>query len=262
MEANNKVAVVTGGCSGLGNATVNVLLKAGVKVAIFDLNEQQGAALVHALGEEFGTDNVMFAKVDVSSAESVATAMDTVIETFSALHICVNCAGIAPAKRLLSREGEAMPLENFQKVVDVNLVGSFNVARLAAEKMAKNEPFGEAQERGIIVNTSSVAGFEGQVGQCGYSASKGGILGINLPMARDLAPWGIRVNAIAPGIMGTPMLLGMPEHIQDALVNDIQFPKRLGQPQEFGRLVRHMVENSYLNGETVRLDGAIRLQPK
>jgi len=262
MEANNKVAVVTGGCSGLGNATVNVLLKAGVKVAIFDLNEQQGAALVHALGEEFGTDNVMFAKVDVSSAESVATAMDTVIETFSALHICVNCAGIAPAKRLLSREGEAMPLENFQKVVDVNLVGSFNVARLAAEKMAKNEPFGEAQERGIIVNTSSVAGFEGQVGQCGYSASKGGILGINLPMARDLAPWGIRVNAIAPGIMGTPMLLGMPEHIQDALVNDIQFPKRLGQPQEFGRLVLHMVENSYLNGETVRLDGAIRLQPK
>ena len=262
MEANNKVAVVTGGCSGLGNATVNVLLKAGVKVAIFDLNEQQGTALVHALGEEFGTDNVMFAKVDVSSAESVATAMDTVIETFSALHICVNCAGIAPAKRLLSREGEAMPLENFQKVVDVNLVGSFNVARLAAEKMAKNEPFGEAQERGIIVNTSSVAGFEGQVGQCGYSASKGGILGINLPMARDLAPWGIRVNAIAPGIMGTPMLLGMPEHIQDALVNDIQFPKRLGQPQEFGRLVLHMVENSYLNGETVRLDGAIRLQPK
>jgi len=262
MEANNKVAVVTGGCSGLGNATVKVLLKANVKVAIFDLNEQQGAALVHAFGEEFGTDNVMFAKVDVSSAESVATAMDTVIETFSALHICVNCAGIAPAKRLLSREGEAMPLENFQKVVDVNLVGSFNVARLAAEKMAKNEPFGEAQERGIIVNTSSVAGFEGQVGQCGYSASKGGILGINLPMARDLAPWGIRVNAIAPGIMGTPMLLGMPEHIQDALVNDIQFPKRLGQPQEFGRLVLHMVENSYLNGETVRLDGAIRLQPK
>ncbi|MEL7399500.1 MAG: SDR family NAD(P)-dependent oxidoreductase [Pseudomonadota bacterium] len=262
MEANNKVAVVTGGCSGLGNATVNVLLKAGVKVAIFDLNEQQGVALVQALGEEFGADNVMFAKVDVSSAESVASAMDTVIEIFGALHICVNCAGIAPAKRLLSREGEAMPLEDFQKVVDVNLVGSFNVARLAAEKMAKNEPFGEAQERGIIVNTSSVAGFEGQVGQCSYSASKGGILGINLPMARDLAPWGIRVNAIAPGIMGTPMLLGMPENIQQALVEDIQFPKRLGQPQEFGRLVLHMVENSYLNGETIRLDGAIRLQPK
>lgn len=258
MEANNKVAVVTGGCSGLGNATAKKLLDAGVKVAIFDLNEAQGAAIV----EELGSDKVMFAKVDVSSGDSVAAAMDAVIEKFGALHICVNCAGIAPAKRLLSREGEAMPLEGFQQVINVNLVGSFNVARLAAEKMAKNEPFGDSQERGIIVNTSSVAGYEGQVGQCGYSASKGGILGINLPMARDLAPWGIRVNAIAPGIMGTPMLLGMPENIQEALVKDIQFPKRLGGPEEFGALVVHMVENAYINGETVRLDGAIRLQPK
>lgn len=258
MEARGKIAVVTGGCSGLGNATARTLLGNDIRVAIFDLNEEEGAKLV----EEFGSDKVMFRKVDVSSAESVSAALDDVISEWGALHICVNCAGIAPAEKVLNRDGEAMPLENFSKVVSINLIGSFNVARLAAEKMAKNEPVNDSNERGIIINTSSVAGFEGQMGQSGYSASKGGILGINLPMARDLAQWGIRVNAIAPGIMGTPMLLSMPEKVQDALVSNIQFPKRLGKPEEYGALVLHMIENSYLNGETVRLDGAIRLQPR
>jgi len=258
MEIKNKVAVVTGGASGLGNATTKCLLEKDVKVAIFDLNEEQGAALV----EEFGADKVLFQKVDVASEESVSAAMDAVIAKFGALHICVNCAGIAPAKKILDRDGKAMPLSDFSKVVTINLIGSFNVARLAAEKMAQNEVLNDSNERGIIINTSSVAGFEGQMGQAGYSASKGGILGINLPLARDLAQWGIRVNAIAPGIMGTPMLLGMPEKVQEALVSNIQFPKRLGGPEEFGALVIHMAENAYINGETVRLDGAIRLQPR
>ena len=258
MDTQNKIAVVTGGCSGLGNATVRSLVKKGVKVAIFDLNETLGAEVV----AELGADNVTFTKVDVSNAESASAAIDKVITDFGALHICVNCAGIATAEKILNRDGVAMPLENFTKAINVNLIGSFNIARLAAEKMAKNEPLNDSQERGIIINTSSVAGYEGQVGQAGYAASKGGILALNLPLARDLAQWGIRVNAIAPGIMGTPMVVGMPEKVQEALVSNIQFPKRLGAPEEFGALAVHMIENSYINGETVRLDGAIRLQPR
>lgn len=258
MDTQNKVAVVTGGCSGLGNATTKSLVNKGVKVAIFDLNEALGAEVV----AELGADNVTFTKVDVSDAASVSAAMDKVIADFGALHICVNCAGIATAEKILNRDGEAMPLENFSKVININLVGSFNVARLAAEKMAKNDPLNDSQERGIIINTSSVAGYEGQMGQAGYAASKGGILALNLPLARDLAQWGIRVNAIAPGIMGTPMVVAMPEKVQDALVSNIQFPKRLGGPEEYGALAVHMVENSYINGETVRLDGAIRMQPR
>jgi NAD(P)-dependent dehydrogenase (short-subunit alcohol dehydrogenase family) len=176
--------------------------------------------------------------------------------------LCVNCAGIAPAKRTLDREGEAMPLANFKSVIDINLIGTFNVARVAASAMAKNEPLGEAGERGLIVNTASVAGYEGQIGQAAYAASKGGIIALCLPMARDLAPLGIRVNTIAPGVMGTPMLLAMPEKVQEALVHNVQFPKRLGLPNEFGKLVLHMANNPYLNGETVRLDGALRMPPK
>lgn len=258
MNITNKVAVVTGGCSGLGNATMLELLAAGSKVAVFDLNAEQGAALV----AEHGEDKLMFVQVDVTNSTSVEDAMQAVLANWGAIHICVNCAGVAPAKRLLNREGEAMPLDAFANVININLVGSFNVCRVAAAAMAKNEPEGEAKERGLIVNTASVAGYEGQVGQTAYAASKGGIIGLTLPMARDLAPIGIRVNTIAPGIMGTPMLLAMPENVQESLIANVQFPKRLGLPSEFGKLVVHMGENAYLNGETVRMDGALRMQPK
>lgn len=258
MDIRGKTAVVTGGASGLGLATVKSLLDQGARVAVFDLNAEAGEAVV----AEHGSDKVMFRSVNVSDADSVSSAINDVVDQWDALHICVNCAGIATAGKVLDREGNALPLNEFSRAIEINLIGSFNVARLAAEKMAKNEPLNDSQERGVIINTSSVAGFEGQVGQAGYAASKGGILGLNLPMARDLAQWGIRVNAIAPGIMGTPMLLGMPENIQEALVSNIQFPKRLGYPSEYGDLAVHIIENSYLNGETIRLDGAIRLQPR
>ena len=258
MDINQKIAIVTGGCSGLGNATTQSLLAKGVKVAIFDINEEQGAAIV----AELGADKVMFQQVDVRSDESVEAAVAAVVANWGAVHICVNCAGIAPAKRTLDREGGPMPLDSFKTVIDINLVGSFNVARVAASAMAKNEPMGEAGERGVIINTASAAGYEGQIGQAGYAASKGGIIALNLPMARDLAPLGIRVNAIAPGTMGTPMLLNMPEKVQEALVSNIQFPKRLGLPSEYGQLAVHLAENAYINGETIRLDGALRMPPK
>lgn len=254
----NSIAIVTGGCSGLGYATAVVLREAGYHLAIFDLNEEMGQQRVREFGAEFCT----FYKVDVTSDDSVGSAMSAVAEGNLDIRLCINCAGVAPAKRILDREGEPMPLANFQSVIDINLVGTFNVARLAASAMAKNVPLGDAQERGLIVNTASVAGYEGQIGQTAYAASKGGIIALCLPMARDLAPLGIRVNTIAPGVMGTPMLLAMPEKVQDALVHNVQFPKRLGLPEEFGKLVLHMAGNAYLNGETVRLDGAIRMPPK
>lgn len=259
MDLQNKVAVVTGGASGLGRATAAALVKAGVKVAIFDLNEEGGAEAV----QELGVDNAFYQTVDVTSDESVELAVAKVVETYGALHICLNCAGIAPAKKILDREGAAMPLKAFSTAININLVGSFNVARVAAEYMAKNEPLNDAGERGVIINTASVAAFDGQLGQCAYAASKGGIVGLTLPMARDLAPLGIRVVTIAPGIMGTPMLLGMPENVQESLVANIQFPKRMGLPEEeYGGLVKHIAENSYINGETIRLDAAIRMPPR
>lgn len=256
MELKNKTALVTGGASGLGQATAKVLLQAGLNVAIFDLNQDS------SLKEAFGAERLAYYTVDVTSAESVEAAMAEVKSRFGALHLCVNCAGIAPAKKALDREGNAMPLADFSKVININLIGTFNVARCAAALMAANPPEGETAERGLIVNTASVAAYEGQIGQCGYAASKGGIVSLTLPLARDLAPQGIRVNAIAPGIMGTPMLLAMPDNVQQSLIANIQFPKRLGLPEEYGRLVVHMAENSYINGEVVRLDGAIRMPPR
>lgn len=258
MELNNKVAVVTGGASGLGRATVDGLVAQGVKVAIFDLNEEAGNSVV----AELGADKTLFQTVDVTSEESVASAVDQVMAQFGAIHILVNCAGIAPAAKVLDREGNAMPLSKFSTAININLIGSFNVASKVAEQMAKNEPMGEALERGVIINTASVAGYEGQMGQSAYAASKGGIIALSLPMARDLAKTGIRVNAVAPGIMGTPMLLGMPENVQESLVANIQFPKRMGLPKEFADLVGHIASNAYINGETIRLDGAIRMQPR
>jgi len=258
MDINNKIALVTGGASGLGRATCDQLVAQGVKVAIFDLNEEAGQQAV----AELGSDSAMYLSVDVTDENAAAEAINKVIEHFGALHICVNCAGIAPATKVLDREGNAMPLGKFATAININLIGSFNIARLAAEQMAKNEPMGEALERGVIINTASVAGYEGQMGQAAYAASKGGIIALSLPMARDLAKTGIRVNAIAPGIMGTPMLLGMPENVQESLVANIQFPKRMGLPKEFGDLVAHIASNAYINGEAIRLDGAIRLQPR
>ncbi|MGB1299252.1 MAG: 3-hydroxyacyl-CoA dehydrogenase [Psychrobium sp.] len=258
METTNKIAVVTGGASGLGRATVDELIKVGIKVAIFDVNEQAGADTVAELGE----DNAVFISTDVTSDASVEAAFEQVIAKFNRVDICINCAGIAPAKKVLDRDGQAQPLDAFAKTININLIGSFNVARVAAQMMAKNEAEGDSGERGIIINTASVAAYEGQMGQAAYAASKGGIVGMTLPMARDLARTGVRVNTIAPGIMGTPMLLGMPDNVQESLVANIQFPKRMGYPSEFGRLAIHMVENSYINGETIRLDAAIRMPAK
>ncbi|WP_100640910.1 SDR family NAD(P)-dependent oxidoreductase [Alteromonas facilis] len=256
--SNNMTAIVTGGCSGLGHATAITLREAGFRVAIFDMNEEVGAQRV----EELGAKDTMFCAVDVRNADSIEQAVAQVNENFGNIRMCVNCAGVAPAKRLLDRESNPMPLDSFQSVIDINLVGSFNVARVVASYMAKLDPVGEAQERGLIVNTASVAGYEGQIGQTAYAASKGGIIALTLPMARDLSKVGIRVNTIAPGIMGTPMLLAMPEHVQDALKANVPFPNRLGLPAEYANLAVHMFENAYLNGETIRLDGALRMPPK
>lgn len=253
MDLRDKIAIVTGGRSGLGQATVQSFLAAGAKVAIFDIGEDEGT---HA------DEATLFVKVDVRDPASVEDAILKVKQRWGAVHVCINCAGIAPSRRTLDREGKAMPLEDFASVIDVNLVGTFNVARIAAQAMADNEPIGEALERGVIINAASVAAYEGQIGQAAYAASKGGILALNLPMARDLAPLGIRVNAIAPGTMGTPMLLSMPEHVQQQLLANIQFPKRLGLPSEFAALAVHIAENAYINGESIRLDGALRMPPK
>lgn len=252
MLVKDKVVIVTGAASGLGNATAKELLAKGAKVALFDINEPQ----------DISNTNTLFCKVDVTSEESITAAINATVKKFGAVHVCVNCAGIAPAQKILDKENKAMPLADFAKGININLIGSFNVARLAAEQMAKNIPEGEAQERGLIVNTASVAAYEGQMGQCTYAASKGAIVSLSLPMARDLAKLGIRVNAIAPGIMGTPMLLNMPQNVQDALVANIQFPKRMGLPSEFGQLVIHLIENAYINAECIRLDAAIRMQPR
>ncbi len=258
MKLTGATAIVTGGCSGLGHATAIALREAGLNVALFDLNEELGSQRV----SELGSSNTLFCQVDVRNEDSINNALDQVSAEFGDVHLLVNCAGIAPAKRLLDREGQPAPLDGFQTTIDINLVGSFNVARLVAARMAAQAPQGEANERGLIINTASVAGYEGQIGQTAYAASKGGIIGLTLPMARDLAPLGIRVNTIAPGVMGTPMLLAMPEKVQDALTANVQFPKRLGLPSEFAKLVIHMMDNAYLNGETVRLDGALRMPPK
>lgn len=256
MDLAGKVAVVTGGASGLGRATTEVLAGRGAKIAIFDLNAEAGAEVVKALGE----DKAAFWSVNVASAESVEGAVDEVVARFGRIDVLINCAGIGPAEKIINRDGEAMPLDGFANLIAINLTGSFNVARCCAAAMAKNELVGG--ERGVIIHTASVAAYEGQVGQCAYSASKGGVVGMTLPMARDLASLGIRVNTIAPGIMGTPLLRGMPQKVQDSLAATVPNPARLGEPEEYGRLAAHIVENAYINGETIRIDGAIRMQPR
>lgn len=258
MILQRSTAIVTGGCSGLGLATATALRNANMNVCLFDINQDAGNACV----EQLGSSQTLFAKVDVRNEDDIAAGLALVKSTFGDIHLLVNCAGVAPAKRLLNRDSKAMPLADFQQTIDINLVGSFNVARLVAQAMAEQAPCTDEGERGVIVNTASVAGYEGQIGQCAYAASKGGIIGLTLPMARDLAPLGIRVNTVAPGIIGTPMLLAMPENVQDALAQNVQFPKRLGLPEEYAKLVMHIAENGYMNGETIRLDGGLRMPPK
>ena len=255
MQVKDSVFVVTGGASGLGAGTVRLLAGNGGKVVIADVNKAAGEALAAELGA-----NARFAETNVADEASAKAAIDLAVATFGGLHGLVNCAGIVAGEKTLGKEGPHA-LASFQRVINVNLVGSFNMIRLAAEAMAKGQP-NAGGERGVIVNTASVAAFDGQMGQAAYAASKGGIVGMTLPIARDLSRSGIRVMTIAPGIFETPMLLGMPPEVQDALGKMVPFPSRLGKPAEYAALVQHIVENAMLNGEVIRLDGAIRMQPK
>ncbi|MEW9623849.1 SDR family NAD(P)-dependent oxidoreductase [Rhodanobacter geophilus] len=255
MQLNQVKAIITGGASGLGHAVAQHLVAHGGQVALFDVNEEKGHAAAKALGEA-----ARFHKTDVTSEDGVAASVAAAREAMGGLNVVMNCAGILGAGRVLGKEG-AMPLNTFATTVMVNLVGSFNVAKAGAALMQHNEA-GEDGERGVIVNTASVAAYEGQIGQAAYSASKGGVVGMTLPMARELARFGIRVATIAPGIFWTPMVDGMPEAVQQSLSASIPFPSRLGRPEEFAATVAFILANRYINGETIRLDGAVRLQPK
>ncbi len=255
MQIGDAIALVTGGASGLGEATVRALVGRGARATILDRPGSKGAELASELGER-----VAFAPADVTDAKDVQAAVDATVQRFGALNVLVNCAGVGVAARTTSREGPH-PLDLFEKVIQINLVGTFNCIRLAAVQMAKQQPVWES-ERGVIVNTASVAAFDGQIGQAAYAASKGGVVGMTLPVARDLASLGIRVCTIAPGTFDTPMLAMAPENVRQALAAQIPFPSRLGRPAEFAALACHIVENGFLNAETIRLDGAIRMAPK
>ncbi|MGI8650740.1 MAG: 3-hydroxyacyl-CoA dehydrogenase [Rubrobacter sp.] len=255
MKLEGSTFVVTGGGSGLGAATARNLSAGGANVVLAEVNEEAGEETAADIGSA-----ARFVQTDVTSGDEVQNAVDTAAGEFGGLQGLVNCAGIGPASRVLGRDG-AHPLEMFTQVVTINMIGTFNAIRLAALKMSEGEP-NEAGERGVIVNTASVAAFDGQIGQAAYSASKGGIVGMTLPIARELARHGIRVMTIAPGIFETPLLAGLPEDVRDSLGKQVPFPSRLGQPEEYAALARHIVENEMLNGEVIRLDGAIRMQPK
>ena len=255
MIVKNSVAVVTGGASGLGEACVRNLNKLGAKVAIFDFVAERGEKIAAELGKD-----VIFAHTDVADDAGVQAAIKKTMDAFGAIHIAINCAGGAAPMKVLSRKGP-MPLAAFNRTIQINLVGTFNVIRLALEQMVKNEPQ-EDGEKGVIINTASVAAFDGQIGQADYSASKGGIVGMTLPIARECAEYGIRVMTIAPGLFNTPLLQGLPEAARESLGKMVPFPQRLGYPQEFAQLVQHIIENRMLNGEVIRLDGAIRMAAK
>ncbi|MDN7246613.1 3-hydroxyacyl-CoA dehydrogenase [Planococcus shenhongbingii] len=256
MKLADLKAIVTGGASGLGEATVRRIVENGGKAAIFDLNEQRAQSIISELGDE----KVCYFKTDVTEADQVERNVATVIEKWGTITAVVNCAGIGTPGKVVSK-GEPMPLSQFEKVIKVNLIGTFNVIRVAAAAMQQNEPNTEG-ERGVIISTASVAAYEGQIGQAAYSASKGGVVSMTLPIARELARDGIRVMAIAPGLMQTPMFDGLPEAAVQSLSASVPFPARLGRPAEYAQLVQSIIENSMLNGEVIRLDGAIRMQPK
>ena len=259
MQIKDSVFIVTGGASGLGAGTARLLAAGGAKVMIADLNKAGGEALAQTLNAEFG-NSAQFAETDVASEASAKATVGRTVDSFGKLNGLINCAGIAIGEKILGKEGPHQ-LASFARVINVNLIGTFNMIRLASEAMSKNAP-NAAGERGVIVSTASVAAYEGQIGQAAYSASKGGIVAMTLPIARELARFGIRVMTIAPGIFETPMLLGMPPEIQEALGKMVPFPPRLGRPSEYAALVGQIIENEMLNGEVIRLDGAIRLQPK
>ncbi|GIV59637.1 3-hydroxyacyl-CoA dehydrogenase [Rhodocaloribacter litoris] len=255
MQIPGHTFLVTGGGSGLGAATAEQLIEAGANVVIAEVNAAAGTERATALGER-----AHFVETDVTEEDSVRAALDAARERFGALHGVVNCAGIVLARRTLGKDGPH-DLESFARVVRINLLGTFNVIRLAAVVMAENTP-SEEGERGVVVNTASVAAFDGQIGQVAYAASKGGVVGMTLPLARDLARHGIRVMTIAPGVFETPMVAGMPEEVKASLSQQVPFPPRLGRPAEYAFLVRHIIENVMLNGEVIRLDGAIRMAPR
>ncbi|PID13866.1 3-hydroxyacyl-CoA dehydrogenase [Sporosarcina sp. P34] len=256
MDINNKVAIITGGASGLGHSTARNLVARGAKVMIFDVNEENAQKVCDELGK-----NSFYATVDVTDESSVRAGIEKAMNHFGAIHICVNCAGVGTPQKTLGRSGPAL-LENFKKVVDINLNGTFNVLRLAAQEMVKNDRLTDSGEKGIIVNTASVAAFDGQMGQAAYGASKAGIAGMTLPVARDLSGHGIRINTIAPGLFRTPLAETLDQKVIDKLEQSVEFPKRLGKPDEYASLVLFMIENEYINGEVIRLDGGIRMSPR
>jgi len=255
MKLDQVNALITGGASGLGLAVARRFAAGGGQVTLLDVNDEAGAAAAAELG-----GRAAYIRADVSSEAEVQAAVEAAVQRMGSLNVAVNCAGIIGAGRVLGREAP-MALGFFSRVIEVNLIGSFNVCKAAGAAMERNEP-GPDGERGVIVSTASVAAFEGQIGQAAYAASKGGIVGMTLPIAREFTRIGVRVMAVAPGIFHTPMVAGMPEQVQESLAASIPFPQRLGKPEEFAELVAHIVENGYLNGETIRLDGAVRLQPK
>jgi NAD(P)-dependent dehydrogenase (short-subunit alcohol dehydrogenase family) len=253
MEIKGHAAIITGGASGLGAATARALAAAGAKVTIFDLNEKAAAEVASEIKGVAIT-------CDVANAQGAKVAIDSAATVHGPARILVNCAGVGTAKRIVGRDGP-MPLEDYEKVIRINLIGTFNMMRLTAAAMQPLQPLPEG-ERGVIVSTASVAAFEGQIGQAAYSSSKGGIAALTLPAAREFAAFGVRVLAIAPGIFGTPMLRALPQEVQDSLGASVPFPNRLGEPREFAALVMHCIRNGYLNGEVIRLDGALRMAPR
>lgn len=252
MDIKGSVAVITGGASGLGEATARKFVEGGAKVAILDLQEEKG----RALADEFGND-VIFCLADVTDEKSVQQAIAKTVDSFGGVHVAVNCAGVGDAAKVLSKKGP-MPMDGFSRVVKINLIGTMNVIRLAAEKMVANLP-NEDGEKGVVINTASVAAYDGQIGQAAYSASKAGVIGMTLPVAREFAEYGIRMVTIAPGLFETPLLLALPQKVRLSLGQMVPFPRRLGHPAEYAMLAAQIVENPMLNGETIRLDGAIRM---
>lgn len=255
MELARAKAVISGGASGLGFATARHIIDAGGRVALLDVNDEQGNSSAGELG-----DRAMFMRTDVSDEASVRSSVGKAADAMGGITFAVNCAGIATAGRALGREGP-WPAELFNRVIQVNLVGTFNVTKEAAAHMQKNDP-DENGDRGVVIGTASIAAYEGQVGQAAYSASKGGVVSMMLPLAREFAQFGIRCNTIAPGIFLTPMMAGMPEEVQESLAKQVPYPPRLGRPEEYAQTAAFIYENAYLNGETIRVDGAIRMQPR
>jgi NAD(P)-dependent dehydrogenase (short-subunit alcohol dehydrogenase family) len=253
MDLNGMAAIITGGASGLGGATATLLAQSGAKVTVFDLNDKLGAAKARETGGHF-------IAVDVTDEAAVETAMDEAEAVNGKARILVNCAGIGPPAKVIGRDGKALPLMDFSRIISINLIGSFNVLSKFAARLHDADPVGE--ERGVIVNTASVAAFDGQIGQAAYAASKGGVVGMTLPIARELARYGIRVMTIAPGLFLTPLLASLPQEAQDSLGKQVPFPSRLGQPEEYAQMVEAIIRNPMLNGETIRLDGAIRMAPR